>query len=477
MATLDDILSKFPNADQLDVTNMLLAAIASNMGDIKLTGWADLQELVRLNLHKQIQVGDAFTAERESTLVASKGDSTGITAISVDANTFLAAVGEAHEGVYEATYDGAAWHKENGESFNPTAYGITLTGTPVAGDHFTITETTSKLIFDVVDHDKDCAADERSIVLLSRNVVNYDAVTFDAPELMFYTATALPAGMYKFTLDHGAYANETGQDGTYVFTTTKAIPAGGGFRHSTAGVYNPPYSTSQITSGKITTYGAAPERTVQESNISCALYSSQTATDLGKFTSRNAAYLNSTSDATTHNFTERVAYGSNRYAHSAARQWLNSSAASNWWVAKNNFDMPPAKGNNLPGFLYGLDPALIDAIGEATIVCSMPDPDRTAGSATSETLRDKVFLPSLTEIFGDNNISIAEGSKYAYYNGAGNAQRIKYQGSTARVWWMRSAYPGNAGYVRGVSASGALSYFSAFSAFGLVPGLIIKSKI
>ncbi len=481
---LEETLSKFPNAGHIDKINMALAAIASGDNSVRLKRFEDIQELVKLNLHHMIPVGDAFSANRETSLSASVGDSTGITAASVNEETFLAAVGEAMSGVYEASYDGAAWHKENGDSILLSDYGITVTGTPVAGDHVVITETASTIILDVVDHDKNCGDNEQSLEMLSRDVVAYGTIPFDAPELMYYAVTGLAAGTYKFTLDHGAYGNGTGQDGTYMFTIAQAIPAGGGFRHSVIGVYQSSgsYTKAQVLAGKFTTYGAQPARTSIETNIATAEYDGSTAIDLGTFTARDAQY---STDTTAHNFTERQGHGSNRYSTSAARQWLNSagkavptgdSAVSYWWAPQHVFDMPP-NGAKLAGFLHGLDPALVNVLGTATIVCSMPDPDRTAGLANSETLYDKVFLPSMTEIYSGNNISVAEGSQYDYFNGTGNSAKIKYHGTTARYWWLRSAYPGYAYYVRIALTSGALYYHLANIAYGLVPGLIIKSII
>lgn len=485
--SLQEVLYLFPSGDQLDTTAMLLAAIASGNKGVKLKSFDAIQGLVNLNIHRKIPVGDAFTAERETSVSVSKGDSTGITGVTIDEDVFIAAVGEAHSGIYEATFDGAVWHKENGENIILSDYGIAVTGTPVAGDHIIVTEVASSIILDVVDHDKDCAEDEHSIVLLSRDVVAYGTIPFDAPELMFYTADGIPAGTYRFTLLKGAYGNNTGNDGTYVFTLSQAIPAGGGFRHSTIGTYQSGgYTKAQVTGGKITTYGAQPARVTVESNISVSEWDgSSAATNLGTFTARDTQYLDVATDIATHNFTERNAYGSNRYSQSAARQWLNSAGkavptgdttVSYWWVPQNVFDMPP-NGAKLAGFLHGLDPSLVAVLGTATIVCSMPDPDRMAGLDASETLHDKVFLPSMTEIYSGNNISVAEGSQYDYYSGTDNAAKIKYQGSTARRWWLRSAYPGYADYVRYAYTSGALLSNHAYNAYGLVPGLIIKSKI
>ena len=454
-----------------------LGAIADGRGSLKVQSWSGLRELVRLNMHTRIPVRDQFEAERESNLTASKGDSTGISAVSVDIPKFLNAVGEAHEGIYEATFDGAVWHKENGENIILSDYGLSVTGTPVKGDHIIVTETTKKIILDVMDHNKLVSTGKKSIVLGAHDVFTYGTIPLSAPQLLYYTENGMAAGNYCFRLNHGAYGGSTGQDLVsghyYGFTLSQAITAKGGFKHSAIGAYQSSYNTSQILNGKITTYGPAPDRTVIESNISVIEITDTTGyTDLGTFTARDAQY---STDTTAHNFTERNAYGTNRYKHFAARQYLNSDAPSDWWTAQNVFDMPPV-GRNLPGFLYGLDPALVKVLGRAEIVTAMPDPDRTAGEATSEILYDKVFLFSMTELGWGNNISIAEGSKLAYYDGATNADRIKREGSTARYWWLRGPYPGSANHVRIVNTGGSLDNLVAYNAYGLVPGLVITDE-
>ena len=76
-----------------------------------------------------------------------------------------------------------------------------------------------------------------TLPLLLHDVAHYGTIPFCAPQLLYYAADGLPAGSYKFTLDHGAYGGGIGQDGTYMFTTDVAIPADGGIRHNAVGYY------------------------------------------------------------------------------------------------------------------------------------------------------------------------------------------------------------------------------------------------
>lgn len=463
--------------DALNQQNACLAAIASHTGGIKITSWADVQVLVRRNMHRSIAVADQLVAERATSVQASTGNSVGISGATVDMIAFLAAIGDAQTGVYEVIYDGADWRKE-GNAINLTTHGITVTGTPQEGDHVVITVTATEQCFDVMDHDTHTPVNPaltHTMPLLLHDIAAYGTIPFCPPQLLYYTDMELSAGNYKFTLDHGAYGGGTGQDGTYMFTTDVAIPADGGIRHSAVGVYRGSgYAKTDITGGKVIIYGPGDARAIVKDNIACSEWDGVTeCTDLGTFTARSLTYH--TADGK-HNFTERNAYGSNRWKTSAARQWLNSDAApvpeesevvSNWYTRQTVFDRVPG-GAKLAGYLYGLDPELKAVICPVKVKTALPDQERIEG-ATYEETEDKVWLASMTEVYGSNNNNVAEGSQFEYWKDTTNAAKIKYQGSTARHWWLRGPYPGNANNVRNVNTSGALNNNNANNANGFVP--------
>ncbi len=127
----------------------------------------------------------------------------------------------------------------------------------------------------------------------------------------------------------------------------------------------------------------------------------------------------------------------------------------------------------MAGYLYGLDPALKAVICPVKVRTALPDPDKVPDGDPYEETEDKVWLASMTEVYGSNNNNVAEGSQFEYWKDTTNAAKIKYQGSTARSWWLRGPYPGYAHSVRCVNTSGALYNYGADSAYGLVPGLCI----
>lgn len=402
----------FPNKDQFDTMNILLASIASQQGGISIKNWADVQGLVRQNLHsKAMAVADQLeTTRNEKTLT-----------------------------------------------------------------------------FDILDFDKHTPSNKylsHSLALGLHNVFTYGTIPFCASQLMYYTEGGLPAGNYKFTLDHAVYGGGTQYDGTYMFTLTQAIPADGGFRHTNIGGYKASYTQGDVIGNYITTYGVRPQRAEVEKSVAVKVWDGTTAcTDLGTFTARSLTYHTEadTANGGKRNFTERNAYGSNRWRDSVYRQWLNSDAeavpssdtttVSNWWKPATVFDRVPG-GAKLAGFLNGLDPEFVAVLGEIEVKTALCDCDKV-DDATYDITHDKVWLQSMTEIFGSNNNGIAEGSQLAYWVGASDADRIKYEGSTARYWWLRSPNPTNAYYVRLVYTSGVLNIGIAYYAYGVVPACCI----
>ena len=332
------------------------------------------------------------------------------------------------------------------------------------------------IVMDVVSHNtfhKPGDPDAPTMTLLMHHCIYGRQI--DASELLWANTgdSALAAGTYNFTLYKGSNGGQTYEDGTYQYTTTKPIPAGGGWTHNKVGTWYAnaaDYKPENITNGTVTTYDAAG--TVLESGL--AVTAGNGGTALGTASNAKADCVNTIG---TFNSIMRRAYGSNNWAESAARQWLNSSAAANgWWQRQTIFDMVPNYANKA-GFLAGLDPNFVDALGAVDIVTARNTiyemGDTLGGSYTT---RDKLFLPSMTEIGLGSNNSVAEGSVLPLYDGATQTDRIKYDQAaqtTARYWWLRSPSPLNASYVRVVSPSGALSSNSAANGYGLAAACVI----
>lgn len=163
--------------------------------------------------------------------------------------------------------------------------------------------------------------------------------------------------------------------------------------------------------------------------------------------------------------------GYNSWEHSDIRQWLNSrEPADKWWKADSAVagDKPP-RYSNQNGFLYGLDPAFLSAIGPVKKTTSKNSADG-GGSVVTE---DRVFLLSYTELgFGDND-RIAEGSRYGVFTDAASRIKTAMGGTSSVSWWMRSPFVSDSYTVNIVYTSGSISSNSANYPHYVVPACVI----
>ena len=322
---------------------------------------------------------------------------------------------------------------------------------------------------------------EHNLSILMHDI--YTTVNFDVPQYLWactakslaalgISGSALPAGTYNVTLDHGEYGGNTSADGTYQFTTTKEIPIGGGIRHTTVGQYlSSGYGVSHITGGTFVTYGA-DTYTVIEQNLTATAGSS--GTNLGTATARDPQYKSGDFI----NFTERQCYGSNRWSTSWLRQLLNSEdAVLNWKPAT-------IWSRNLTGqqegYLHTIDPELRAVLAKTRTRYALPISDGYG----YEDIEDYVTLETMLDVYGSDNNGIAEGpvttdgtvkrtTYSSLWKDAVQADKIKYQGTTARYWWLSSTYPSIGDHERFVSTSGALNFYYANDSNGVVPRLTI----
>lgn len=194
----------------------------------------------------------------------------------------------------------------------------------------------------------------------------------------------------------------------------------------------------------------------------------------------------------------RKSYGNNRYAHSNLRQWLNSAAAS-WYAAQHSADAPPNNANvssnyneydQEAGFLTNFSANLRNALIPTALTVAK---NTVTDGGGSETVTDKVFLLSNTEVGLANENNIAEGKRLALFTTA-DSSRLAYPtaeavskseytntnlaASKAWYYWLRSPNAGNSSHARCVLSSGALSYSSAYGGdYGVRPALNLSSDI
>ena len=464
MSNILNILSEETFADKMDTTNALLAAIASGDGGIKFSSFKDLQKLTRLGLaSKVLAVGDQIVSEKASTTTATVGNSEGghgITAATVNRDTFIHAIGTSHNGDYEFRWDGAVWHFGD-EAVELSTYGITITGTPVIGDEIVVHETASTLVWDVLGIDCDTPADSQFTHSITLGLHDCLAgMVFDAREALFYCPDGLAAGTYNFKVTQHTWVSSD-VNKTFQFTLAQAVPAGGQI------VLQVSYNVT-IAGSTLKTYASASATTEIET---ATITEGTGGTSLGDV--NNAINGNT-------NSLQRGLLGNNRYSVSAMRQYLNSSAAAgSVWTPKHNFDRAPSWATSTAGFLNGMDEDFLSVIGEVTKVTAL---NTVSDGGGSETTTERFFLLSRSEVYGGNEVTGGEGAAYPYYANysdlaapgtENDTNRIKYRNGSAPYWWLRSPSAGYAHSVRIVGTTGIVGSGYASSTGGVAPACCI----
>lgn len=462
-------------------------AILAKRGGLEPQSYSDVQAIVRLGLAPSVfSIGDIIEVGRETKVQASLGEHTGITAVSVVEDTFVAAMGEAGEKEYEIIYDGSAW-KYEGHPIILADYGLSVTGTAAEGDTIIVVETASTINMVVMDfieggqtsignvkiHDK---TKQYGMILQSEKLL-YNLQN-DYTEAFYYnnTGAALPAGTYHVTLGDN-YDTTYGGGATYQFTLTKDVPAGGQIVWPWA--YN-----QQAANARISTYASGSDRTALESGV--VVTAGTGGTDLGTvlIAVQESAGLNSI---------HRMRYGSNKWSESAMRQHLNSAkVAGQVWSPKSHWDRPPSWDASTAGFMHGLDPEFIKICADVELLTALSaaagDTTTIEGSAGTgyETTVDKFFLPSRPEVFGGGDNASDKGDAWQYYsansdkssqanNHGADSNRIKVQVSNGNpyYWWLRSPYVGYGNLVRYVGTDGNINYYGAYISNGVAPACVI----
>ena len=315
------------------------------------------------------------------------------------------------------------------------------------GDQLTCTKGAETIVWDIVNITSD------SITLLMHEPTV--EMAYDAKEAIFAFPDGLAAGEYHFYIaQHSWVATDVGK--TLNFTLTQAIPEGGQL------VLNGAYNATLVGT-TISSFAGGSSATAIET---VTMTEGDSGTDLGSIDNAGSAANNS-------NSLQKALLGSNTWKESTQRQWLNSDkAAGSVWTPQTAFDRPPAWATNTAGFLNGMEPEFLSVVAPTTYVTCR---NTVSDGGGSDTLTDKFFLPSRTEIFGTDEVSgISEGTLYQYYTNATDADRIKYRANVAKYWRLRTPVAIFSSSVRYVSTTGTLNNVSAYYAIGAAAACIIK---
>ena len=329
------------------------------------------------------------------------------------------------------------------------------------GDQLTCQRGNDTLVWDIIGIDQDTPADPQFTHSLTLQLHDCfpTLLQFDASEAFYYAENGLAAGNYHFAIDstyEPAYNDLT----SYQFTLTQAVPAGGQLTLLWA-------SNSAASGAKVFSFASDSSAAVIEQ---LSLIEGSGGTDLGTLTVAGDLTNNL-------NSIQRVRFGSNNYKESAIRQWINSDkAAGSVWSAQNSFDRPPSWAANTAGFLNGMDADFLAVIGNTTKISAR---NAITDGGSYDTLTDKFFLPSTSEIYmGDEPSIVNEGEPYRYYSdysdlpAAGttaDSNRIKQRNGVAQVWFSRTPIYNAGNILRGVTESGAKLGYSAYGSYGIAP--------
>lgn len=192
---------------------------------------------------------------------------------------------------------------------------------------------------------------------------------------------------------------------------------------------------------------------------------------------------------------QRASYGNNRASVSNLLLWLNSAAAAGgWYTAQHSADAPPTNANvwsnyneydQEAGFLSFFEPSFRAALLDDTITVAL---NTVTDGGGSEKITRKVRLLTRTEVFGDSENGIAEGTQWPLFTDANSRKayptaeavsKSEYTNSSLNAsspwyWWLLTPNAGHARSARNVNSAGSLPYNSAWNGnSGVRPALFL----
>ena len=318
------------------------------------------------------------------------------------------------------------------------------------------------LVWDVVDYgtkvDPSTGAARPCVTLLLHDLIPSNE--FDTKEKFYYVdesvfPSGMPAGTYHFTCQ-GRTSTKTADNGVdFQFTLQYGISVGGYIMLETS--VNSNLNGSYLCVRATATAGYDRER----AQITVGSEGTYLGTSDG-----NTPFMNQIM---------RAMGGSNMYAESNVRQWLNATGGPNaWWQANDLFDQPPTYPQ-FAGFLHDMDSDFVDAVAVTNVSCRANSAYVRPGYTTNSvyTVADKFFLPSRDEM-GLGADGVAEGTVWAMYDGTDAASlRRKDTNQNQCNWLLRSPYPSTVASIRYVNTRGVISNAESFYQFAVSPACVL----
>lgn len=234
-------------------------------------------------------------------------------------------------------------------------------------------------------------------------------VQFSHQQAFYVSDDGMTADTYCIEFDYTWGNNGYVTKGDYWnFTLTKDVPAGG----KLAGCYGAPDTDPK--NWKIYVY-SADGKTVLETVST--VNKGQAGILLGVMTTFRDDTLNGI---------QQMAYGDNRYATSAMRQYLNSDKPKGeWWTAQTKWDIAPDQLSQIDGYLCGMDPELLAVLKPVKVVTYCNTVTATGQKQIKDITYDKVTLISLEQMYANAQIA-GEGGTHEYYKEL-NGTSTKFQ--------------------------------------------------
>jgi len=424
--------------------------------------WDKLGDMIKDGTSTNVvSAGDITDINWIATVIGSTTN--GLTVSCSNIDTFANGIGEAEAKTYLFVYNGSAW-TYNEQAVNLADYAITVSGTPATGEVMTIQTTVTTRSYTFTGYD-DVEAVDANVPhnWLMEQTYAPDTKTYDAIEACMVLAQGktLAAGSYYWS------AHLQGSDSlqTRYFTISAAITAiNADIQFApTATNWTSPYVPTSMTpyyKGQTTALGSAIALSADEIS--------------------GAVDVSTVDGVSVHDSIYQMAFGSNCWANSNIRQWLNDDTTGTF-VAKSAWDRPSGY-NYGAGFLFGIDPRVKALIQPAKVKWTAGYNAEGYTQGTTYTAEDKAFLLSMKEM--SFNINTAEGEISDLYGEYTNntltndavAARAKYNkaGGTLNSYrWSRSASTSLANYAGIVTSTGTNDGSNAGLALYVAPAFII----
>ena len=317
------------------------------------------------------------------------------------------------------------------------------------------------------------SGDEVPGMILQSEFATLQGVQFTNIRAFLACPEGLKAGTYHLTIGKD-WGNNAKKDKVYQFTLTKDVPKGGrlaGFK------YMP---DSAPTGWQVFSYSADGKTIAETVNVA----EGSEGVDLGVMNYDTRRVIEDNADlglkSLKMNSMQETAYGCNRWATSAMRQWLNSeSGKGTWWTAQDEFDIAPEQLPTMSGFLAGLSVDMRSQLKRVKVVTAKNTPTESRGT---DITYDRVFLPSLEEMYIAKQ-SDGEGGYHPYWKmRAGTDSPVpwwkdndRYKSyalenqTSAHTVRLRSANVGHCSYTWNVYTSGYVSYNGSTYAMRALP--------